>query len=202
MKGLMTFVAAAALTASFASAATAQGMMSKDDQIKQATSALPASMRAGAMVVSYDTKGLPQVLRQGTNNIFCTPNSGTDTFAVSCRSMALKAASDFAAVEKAAGKDAKTITADTDAAYASGKLTRAPAGTIIYNRGGKTEAEDKSLWVVLMPNVKGEELGLPTSRVNASSPWMMASGKPNAHIMMPQAASMDDMPPPPPPKPM
>jgi hypothetical protein len=52
-----------------------------------------------------------------------------------------------------------------------------------------------------MPNVKGEDMGLPTSRVNASSPWMMASGKPNAHIMMPQAASMDDMPPPPP-KPM
>ena len=34
MKGLMTFVAAAALTASFASVATAQGMMSKDEQIK------------------------------------------------------------------------------------------------------------------------------------------------------------------------
>ena len=43
MKGLMTFVAAAALTASFASVATAQGMMSKDEQIKAATSALPAA---------------------------------------------------------------------------------------------------------------------------------------------------------------
>jgi hypothetical protein len=201
MKGLMTFVAAAALTASFASVATAQGMMSKDDQIKQATSALPASMRAGAMVISYDSKGLPQILRPGTG-VFCTPNTGTDTFGVSCRGMALRAASDFQAMEKAAGKDAKTITADTDAAYASGKLTRAPAGTIIYNRGGKTEAEAKSLWVVLMPNAKAEDLGLPTSRVNASSPWMMASGKPGAHIMMPQTASMDDMPPPPPPKPM
>ena len=201
MKGLMTFVAAAALTASFASVATAQGMKSKDDQIKTATSALPAAMRDGATVISYDSKGLPQVLRQGNNNIFCADLSTPDGFSVSCRGQALRAASDFAALEKAAGKDAKTIGTDTDAAYASGKLTRAPAGTTIYGRSGKTEAEARSMWVVLMPNVKGEDLGLPTKRVNASSPWMMRSGTPGAHIMMPQTASMDEMPPPPP-KPM
>ena len=198
MKGIMTFVAAAALTASFASVATAQGMMSKEEQIKTATSALPAAMRDGATVISYDSKGLPQVLRQGNNNIFCVNGSTAESFNVSCRGMALRAASDFAAKEKAEGKDAKTISADTDAAYASGKLTRAPAGTTIYTRGGKTEAEARSMWVVLMPNVKGEDLGLPTKRMNASSPWMMRSGTPGAHIMMPQTASMDDMPPPPP----
>lgn len=198
MKGLMTFVAAAALTASFASVATAQGMMSKEEQIKTATSALPAAMRDGATVISYDSKGLPQVLRQGNNNIFCVNGSTAESFNVSCRGMALRAASDFAAKEKADGKDAKAISADTDAAYASGKLTRAPAGTTIYTRGGKTEAEARSMWVVLMPNVKGEDLGLPTKRMNASSPWMMRSGTPGAHIMMPQTASMDDMPPPPP----
>ena len=95
----------------------------------------------------------------------------------------------------------RAIGTDTDAAYASGKLTRAPAGTTIYGRSGKTEAEARSMWVVLMPNVKGEDLGLPTKRMNASSPWMMRSGTPGAHIMMPQTASMDEMPPPPP-KPM
>jgi hypothetical protein len=202
MKGLMTFVAAAALTVSFASVATAQGMKSKDEQIKAATSALPAAMRDGATVISYDSKGLPQVLRQGSNNIFCADLSSAEGFNASCRGQALRAASDFAAMEKAAGKDAKTIGADTDAAYASGKLTRAPAGSMIYGRSGKTEAEARSMWVVLMPNVKGEDLGLPTMRVNASSPWMMRSGTPGAHIMMPQTASMDEMPPPPPKKAM
>ena len=92
----------------------------------------------------------------------------------------------------------KTIGADTEAAYTSGKLMRAPAGTTIYGRSGKTEAEARSMWLVLMPNVKGEDLGLPVKRMNASSPWMMRSGTPGAHIMMPQTASMDDMPPPPP----
>jgi hypothetical protein len=198
MKGLMTFVAAAALTASFASVATAQGMKSKDDQIKSATSALPAALRDGATVISYDSKGLPQVLRQGNNNIFCADLSSAEGFSVTCRGMALRPVLDFQQKEKADGKDQKAIGADTDAAYASGKLTRAPVGTTIYGRSGKTEAEARSMWVVLMPNVKGEDLGLPTKRMNASSPWMMRSGTAGAHIMMPQTASMDDMPPPPP----
>ena len=198
MKGLLTMAAAVALTAAFAGGAMAQGMMSKDDQIKTATSALPAAMRADATVIAYDSKGLPQVLRQGTSSIFCVNLSDDKGFNVSCRGNALRAASDFTAMEKAAGKDQKAIGADTDAAYTSGKLKRAPAGTMIYGRGGKTEAEARSMWVVLMPNVKGEDLGLPTKRMNASSPWMMRSGEAGAHIMMPQTASMDDMPPPPP----
>jgi hypothetical protein len=202
MKSLTVIAAAAMLSASFAGAALAQGMASKDEQIKTATSALPAALRDGATVISYDSKGLPQVLRQGSNHIFCVDGSTPDRFAVSCRGDSLRAASDFSAKEKAAGKDAKAIAADTDAAYTSGQLTRAPAGSTIYNLGGKTQAEAKPLWVVLMPNVKGEDLGLPTARMNASSPWMMNSGKPGAHIMMPQTASMDDQPPPPPKKPM
>ena len=141
MKSLKVIAAAAMLTASFAGMAMAQGMMSKDDQIKTAVSALPAALRDGATVISYDSKGLPQVLRQGDNHIFCVNNSTADSFNVSCRGNTLRAASDFPAKEKAEGKDAKAITADTDAAYASGKLTRAPAGSMIYGRSGKTQAE-------------------------------------------------------------
>ncbi|HEX4104804.1 MAG TPA: hypothetical protein VHX92_01105 [Rhizomicrobium sp.] len=197
MKGLTIIAAAAMLSASFTGAALAQGM-SKEAQIKTATSALPAALRDGATVISYDSKGLPQVLRQGDNHIFCANLSTAESFSVSCRGDSLRAASDFTAKEKAEGKDAKAIAADTDAAYAAGKLTRAPAGSTIYGRSGKTEDTAREMWVVLMPNVKGEDLGLPTKRMNASSPWMMRSGTPGAHIMMPQTASMDDMPPPPP----
>src|ERR1700761_464813 len=108
MKGLLTMAAAIALTASFASVATAQGMKaSKEEQIKTATSALPAALRDGATVISYDSKGLPQVLREGNNNIFCADLSTAEGFNVSCRGNALRAASDFTAKEKAEGKDAK-----------------------------------------------------------------------------------------------
>ena len=193
MKGLLTMAAAVAITAAFTGGAMAQ---SKDEQIKVATSALPAAMRADATVISYDSKGLPQVLRQGSNHIFCVNSSTPERFAVSCRGETMRPIADFQAKEKADGKDAKAIQADTDSAYTAGKLMRPPVGTTIYNRGGKTEAEATSMWVVLVPNVKGEDLGLPTMKVNASSPWMMRSGTPGAHIMMPQTASMDDMPPP------
>lgn len=201
MKGLLTMAAALALTASFASVATAQGMKSKEEQIKTATSALPAALRDGATVIAYDSKGLPQVLRQGNNNIFCADLSTAEAFSVTCRGEPMRAILDFQQKEKASGKDAKAVAAATDAAYASGALHRPPAGTMMYGRGGKTEAEARSMWVMLMPNVKGETLGLPTKRMNTASPWMMRSGEPGAHIMMPQTANMDDMPPPPP-KPM
>lgn len=190
MKGLTVIAAAAMLSASFAGAALAQGM-SKEDQIKTATSALPAALRDHATVISYDSKGLPQVLKQGDNHLFCYNDSTPERFAVSCTSDVRRAAVDFSHKEKAEGKDPKAISAD-----AAAKFPPAPVGTIIYGKSGKTEAEAKPLWVVLMPNVKGEDLGLPTERVNASSPWMMRSGTPGAHIMMPQTASMDDMPPP------
>src|ERR1700744_3299945 len=144
MKGLTIIDTAAMLSASFAGAALEHGM-SKEAQIKTATSALPAALRDGATVISYDSKGLPQVLKQGDNHIFCTNLSTADSFNVSCRGDALRAASDFAAKEKAEGKDPKAIAADQDAAYASGKLMRAPAGTTIYGKSGKTAAEARSM---------------------------------------------------------
>lgn len=165
------------------------------DQIARATSALPFALRAGATVIRYDGKGMPHVLRQGNNHIFCTDDSTPERFDANCRSDAMRPAADLQALEKAQGKDNKTILADQDAAYASGKLKLLPVGTMSYERSGKTEADARSLWRMWMPNVKGEELGLPTSRVNSSSPWMMFSGKVYAHVMLPQSASMDDKPP-------
>ena len=193
MKKLL--IMAALMSAASLAPAMAQ---SKDDLIAQAVSAVPDELRAGATVVNYDAKGDPVVLRAGTNGVVCTPNQNKDNYSVNCYAQLLRAQHDLQAKEKAAGKDAKAIAADTDAAYASGQLMRAPAGSTIYGRSGKSEAEAREMWVVLMPNVKGEDLGLPTKRMNASSPWMMRSGTAGAHIMMPQTASMDDMPPPPP----
>jgi hypothetical protein len=197
MKNLKLLVSIVAMSAVWFNLALAQPM-SGADEIKLATSPLPAALRNSATVISYDSSGMPHVVRQGTSHIFCANNSTPEAFSVGCRGDATRAASDFQAIEKAQGKDAKTIAADTNAAYASGKLSRPPVGTMTYSRAGKTEAESRIMWRMLMPNVKGEDLGLPVSRVNSSSLWMMNSGQPGAHIMIPQTASMDDMPPPPP----
>jgi hypothetical protein len=187
MKRFITVAATVMLTAPFAPAAMAQGM-SAADQITQAVSAAPESLRAGATVVNYDAKGDPVVLRQGTNDIVCTPNQpGGTSYSVNCYAKVLRAQHDMQAKEKADGKDPKTIGADIQAALASGKLPKPPMGTAMYSLSGKTEASARGMWVVLVPGMTAEQSGLPTQPTANGTPWLMRAGTPGAHIHIPQA---------------
>ncbi len=71
----------------------------------------------------------------------------------------------------------------------AGKIARPPAGTMIYHRAGKSFAEAKMMWLLLLPNAKAEVLGLPT-KSGQGTRWMMMSGTPRAHIMLPQTESI------------
>lgn len=163
--------------------------LSTQDQISQAVSPLPEALRAGATVVTYDAKGEPVVLREGTGSIVCTPDQHREGFAVSCYQKILRAQRDMEAKLRAEGKDAKAVQAAVQAARESGKLPAPPQGTMMYMRSGKTEAEAKVLWVMLMPGATAESTGLPTQR-GEGSPWLMRAGTPGAHVMMPQSAPM------------
>ena len=190
MKHFITIASAALIGMSFAGLAHAAGM-SKEAQIDQAVSALPQSLRAGATVVSYSPKGMPMVLRRGSNDVICNPNrAGGKGFRVMCYGKALEQQMNMQAKLMAEGKDMKATRAAIADARKSGKLPTPPMGTTIYVRSGKTEAAAHGLWVVLLPNAKAEDLGLPTKRGHGS-PWMMLSGTPNAHIMVPQMTSMN-----------
>jgi hypothetical protein len=126
-------------------------------------------------VITYDAKGNPQFLRWGQNQIYCVPpQAGAENFSASCFGPVIKAQRDFEAKEKAAGKDAKTIAADVEAARKARKLPTPNLGTAIYIRSGKTEADAHNLWVVLMPNAKAEDLGLPTVKI-ADGLWTRRS---------------------------
>jgi hypothetical protein len=162
---------------------------SKDELIAQAVSAAPEELRAGATVVNYDAKGDPEVLRQGTNGIVCTPNQNKDNYSVNCYAQILRAQHDLQAKEKAEGKDPKTIAADTQAALASGKLPKPAIGTTMYSLSGKTQATARGMWVVLVPGMTAEQTGLPTKPTAAGTPWLMRAGTPGAHIHIPQAAA-------------
>ncbi len=156
-------------------------------QIAQAVSALPDTLRDGATVVTYDAQGTPKVLRQGTNAIVCQTNQPTPQagFAVSCYHKSMQPTRDLQAKLRAEGKDAKAITAAVDEARAGGKLTAPAFGTMLYTRSGKTEAEARTLWVMLAPNATAETTGLPTERPKTGGPWLMNAGKPGAHVMIP-----------------
>jgi len=177
-------IAAIALASPFAVLAAD---MSTDAQIAEAVSPLPESMRADATVVTFDAKGAVQTLRQGTNGVVCQPNQPKPTpdFSASCYSQALAPQREMEAKLRAEGKDAKAVSAAVQAAKDAGTLKNPPLGTMMYGRSGKTADATRVTWVMLMPNMKAEDLGLPV-KAGKGTPWMMNSGKPGAHIMMPQ----------------
>lgn len=188
----MRFIGIAAVAGVLVSplAASAQEA-SMDTQIAQAVSALPDSLRAGATVMTYDAQGNPKVLRQGTNAIVCQTNTPTAQagFAVSCYHKSMQPTRDMQAKLRAEGKDAKAVTEAVDQARAAGKLSAPTFGTMLYTRSGKTEAEARTLWVMLAPNATAEQTGLPTERPKEGGPWLMNAGKPGAHVMIPVTAA-------------
>ena len=177
---MRTIIAAALLTTAFAGAALGQD---KEAEITQAVSPLPEMLRAGATVISYDAKGMPIVLRQGTNNIICNPNAaGGEGFSVNCYEKAMKAQNDLQHKLRAEGKDQKAVQAAMAEARASGKLPTVPMGTASYSRFGKTEAETRVTWRIALPGATSVSTGLPDKKGADGDPWLQAAGTPNAHV--------------------
>ncbi len=184
---MKTLVALAAAAVAASTGPALAQTLSKQARIDQAVLAAPKSLRAGATVITYDTKGDPVVLRQGTNDIFCTPNNPNGKmFSVHCYANVLRAQQDMEAREKAEGKDARTIRADIQAAKTTDKVAVPPIGTAIYSLTGKTEAAAKGMWVLLMPGMTAGETNLPTRPTSQGTPWLMRAGTPAAHIHIPQ----------------
>ncbi len=161
--------------------------MPAETNIAEVVSPLPESLRAGATVVAYDAKGNPTVVRQGSNGITCSRNWPLPNmpFGVQCYGAALVPQHDMMVKLLAAGESHEQAMAETMAAVDSGKLHVVPMGTMTYSRMGKSAADSKVLWILFLPNAKAEDLGLPT-KPGQGSPWMMLSGTPRAHVMLPQ----------------
>jgi len=181
MKYIVMIMLATAAASMLQGAALAQGM-SAQDQIAQAVSPLPEMLRADATVVTYNKSGDPVVLRQGSNAIVCTPNQGGTTFAVNCYQKIMRAQNDMQAKLRAEGKDGKAIQAAIQEARASGKLPAVPVGIATYSRLGKTDADSRVTWRIMMPGATAESSGLPDKKGAQGEPWLQLAGTPNAHI--------------------
>lgn len=127
------------------------------------------------------------MLRQGNNGLVCQTNQPTPAagFSVACYAKALAPQYEMTAKLRAEGKDQKEIQAALKAARDSGKLQPPPMGAMSYSKSGKAAADARVLWVMRVPNATAKSLGLPT-KAGKGSPWMMNSGQPTAHVMMPQ----------------
>ena len=87
------------------------------------------------------------------------------------------------------GSRSSTINGAQDSAYPARlqaalkeKLPAVPVGTASYSRVGKSEAESRVTWRVLMPGATSASTGLPDKKGAAGEPWLQLAGTPNAHI--------------------
>lgn len=186
MKDYIGIPAVLVLASAIAVAAQAPG---PDARIAEAVQILPADLRAGATVVTYDpATGARQVLRQGSNFLECQP-VGADGFA-RCYNKLFGPRRDLEAKLRAEKKTDEQVSQAIAAATTAGTLPAAPPGMMSYRYYGKRD-RIQNLWVWSTPNSTPESVGVSTvSQRNEALegrglPWMMLPGTPGAHIMIP-----------------
>jgi hypothetical protein len=159
------------------------------EEITQATLPLPDDLRAEATVYKYDAKTGERIwLRKGTNFAECMPR-GADDFTW-CYNRATAARRDFSAKLRSQGRSEKEIQDAVAAATRDGTLKPAPFGTMSYRLYGKKD-RIQLLWVLSVPGATPESIGVSEGSQRDEAiggdgrPWLMLSGTPGAHIMIP-----------------
>jgi len=174
MLGLFAFVAVSA--------------QSNDELIAQAVQPLPEDLRADAAVYNYNDAGERVMLREGSNHVECKPRD--ERGFTLCFPKNTAARRDFSAKLSADGLEGEELQAAVVAAEEAGTVEPTPFGSMLYRLYEKDD-RIQLLWVVLLPNATSEDLGMSTESQRDSSlagmgrPWMMRSGTPQAHLMVP-----------------
>lgn len=160
-----------------------------DALIADAVHVLPADLRAGATVVTYDAAtGARNVIRQGTNFMECQPTMA-DGF-TRCYHRSLGPRRDLEAKLRAEKKTDEQIAAAVAAAARAGTLSASAPAMMSYRGYGKRD-RIQNLWVMSLPNRTPESVGvsIDSQRDEALEgyglPWMMLPGTPGAHVMIP-----------------
>ena len=157
--------------------------------IADAVHVLPADLRAGATVVTYDAAtGARKVIRQGSNFMACQPTMA-DGF-TRCYHQSLGPRRDLEAKLRAEKKTDEQIAAAVAAAVKAGTVPASASAMMSYRGYGKRD-RIQNLWVISLPNRTPESVGvsIDSQRDEALEgyglPWMMLPGTPGAHVMIP-----------------
>lgn len=183
---ITTLLTAAVLTACASGSLLAQ---STQELVAGAVLPLPEDLRADATVYRYDpATGDRIVLRQGSNHVECRPKD--EAGFTRCSPTASAARNDMNAKLRAQGMSDEDVNAALATAEAQGLINPRTFGSLSYRLFGEPD-NIQLLWVVSMPNATAEQLGMPTGSQFANTlagqgtPWMMGSGTPGAHLMVP-----------------
>jgi DNA-binding transcriptional MerR regulator len=160
------------------------------EKIEQAVTPLPDDLKAGATVYEYDydNGGARVVLRQGTNQVECKPRD--ERGFTLCFPISTSARRDYSAALMAEGLEGDELQAAVQAAEDDGTIEPNPPGSILYRLYEKDD-RIQLLWVVLLPGMTAEDLGMSLesqrdpSLAGYGRPWMMREGTASAHLMIP-----------------
>ena len=174
------FVVLGSLLAS-AGAAQIDQKKSAEEQIEEALSALPESLRDDVRVKGFDDAGELVVLRDGTAALECRADDpSVRAWQVVCYPAALEAFVARSAELTKAGEDTPARIRTLTEEIASGAIEMPPVGAL-YMRSGNTVSTSSAVTLIHMPNANAREAGFPALPTRGA-PWMAESGTPMAHV--------------------
>lgn len=190
---------AAALLAGAAATACQQGestvqVKPEDRQIAEAVLAAPESRRADAGVLGYRGDGRVTTLREGSNQLLCLADDpGSEGFQVSCYHRDLGPFMARGRELRRQGLEGEAVDSVRFEEIESGELSYPDHPAALFTLAGKRPPEDPAageppaesqrLTVLYVPGATAEQLGLP-ARPSGGIPWLMAQGRPDAHVMI------------------
>lgn len=181
--------------ASLIAAPTMASAQEKPDDriIAEALSALPQAMRDGAEVRAF-RNGELVTIRPGGNGMVCLADDpGDERWHVACYHEDLEPFMARGRELRAQGiEDRARLDSIRGAEIESGELTFPDHPAVLYSWFGDSTSFDaetgeaekaQGLYVIYMPYATAEETGL-TMESSRERPWLMAPGKPWAHVMI------------------
>lgn len=191
----MRFLSALACTLLLlACSVQAQSPPEPETQVEAAVRAAPAPMRDAATVLGYDDNMELTTLREGDGTMVCLADDpAEETFHVACYHEALEPFMRRGRELRRQGRSGAAVDSIRRAEIEDGTLAYPDRPTALYNLSGPAGAYDAAadtvrdgsrLRVLYVPYETAETTGLPTKP--EGGPWLMAPGKPWAHVMIPQ----------------
>jgi hypothetical protein len=159
-----------------------------DQQITEAVSALPETVRAGAKVLGYRGDGGLRTIREGQTFVCLADDPANPNFHVACYHESLEP---FMARGRELRRDGKTVPESQQirAEEIRGGTLQMPVHAALYSLSGPvSQATGKpdsvaALFVIYMPNATEEGTGV-AAQPSRERPWLMFPGQPISHVMV------------------
>jgi hypothetical protein len=155
-----------------------------DAEIERALAAAPARGRDETTVVHFNADHTWEVIKEGSNKMFCYDRSGDRGFSVQCTSLANLDRVAQNRMFNAQGADRAAVNALITAAEADGTRVEVEFGSVFIAMRGDDMASARIHRTIAVPGATTASTGFPESGRGGGA-FIMGAGTGGAHIMIP-----------------